>query len=117
MIEDPRFDDQPTRIERPDEPAGSSAAPREPRMPESIGDYQILGVFGRGGMGVVYEAEQQSPRRIVALKVIRGDGTVDAAHVAMFRRETTPPPKPSCGTRCASGRKPSATGIPTRRRR
>jgi tetratricopeptide (TPR) repeat protein len=56
-------------------------------MPEWIGDYRILGVFGRGGMGIVYEAEQRSPRRIVALKVVRGDGTVDDAHVAMFRRE------------------------------
>ncbi len=40
------------------------------RIPEKIGRYRILGVEGRGGMGVVYRAEQSQPRRIVALKVI-----------------------------------------------
>ena len=36
-----------------------------------IDRYTLLRVFGEGGMGVVYEAEQDHPRRIVALKVIR----------------------------------------------
>ena len=56
-------------------------------IPEWIGDYRVLGVLGRGGMGVVYEAEQQHPKRVIALKVIRGEATTDEAHVAMFRRE------------------------------
>jgi tetratricopeptide (TPR) repeat protein len=35
------------------------------------GHYRLIRLIGRGGMGAVYEAEQDSPRRIVALKVIK----------------------------------------------
>jgi serine/threonine protein kinase len=51
-----------------DGPVG--AATGEPR-PTAIGLYRIRNLIGQGGMGIVYEAEQQSPRRTVALKVIR----------------------------------------------
>jgi tetratricopeptide (TPR) repeat protein len=40
-------------------------------LPERIGEFEIHGVLGRGGMGVVYDALQESPRRHVALKVLR----------------------------------------------
>jgi non-specific serine/threonine protein kinase/serine/threonine-protein kinase len=40
---------------------------------KNVGTYRILRLTGRGGMGTVYEAQQESPKRIVALKVIRAD--------------------------------------------
>jgi len=43
--------------------------------------------LGEGGMGVVYEAEQESPRRVVAVKVIQGGMFVDDARVRLFERE------------------------------
>ena len=53
----------------------------------AIGEYRILRRIGEGGMGIVYEAEQQHPRRLVALKVIRGGRFVSDDHVRLFQRE------------------------------
>jgi serine/threonine protein kinase len=41
------------------------------KIPEKIGHYRIKRVIAAGGMGVVYEAVQEQPRRTVALKVIK----------------------------------------------
>ncbi len=56
-------------------------------MAESIGDYRILREVGRGAMGVVYEAEQQSLDRRVALKVLPWHSVANAKAVERFRRE------------------------------
>jgi eukaryotic-like serine/threonine-protein kinase len=54
---------------------------------EMIAGYRIIRRLGAGGMGIVYEAEQQHPRRLVALKVIRGGAYVDEHHIKLFQRE------------------------------
>jgi serine/threonine protein kinase/WD40 repeat protein len=59
--------------------------PGEP--PEQIGDYRILREIGRGGMGVVYEAEQTSLSRRVALKVLPRPFSGDPMVLERFRRE------------------------------
>ena len=59
----------------------------EPEHPTTIGRFRIIGKLGSGGMGVVWEAEQDQPRRRVALKVMRRDHTIDQLHIQMFRRE------------------------------
>ncbi len=52
-----------------------------------VGNYKILRKLGEGGMGIVFEAEQETPRRLVALKVIRGGAFVDDARIRLFQRE------------------------------
>ena len=71
------------------EPAATkSANPPSDSVPVMIGDYRIIRKLGAGGMGIVYEAEQQHPKRLVALKVIRGGRFVDDTHIKLFERET-----------------------------
>jgi non-specific serine/threonine protein kinase/serine/threonine-protein kinase len=57
-----------------------------PELPAYIGRYRILRRHGEGGMGTVYEAEQESPRRTVALKVIR-PGLLSPELVKRFAHE------------------------------
>ena len=52
-----------------------------------LGDFQLHHEIGRGGMGVVYEAEQISLRRKVALKVLPFAAAVDPRQLQRFRTE------------------------------
>ncbi len=54
---------------------------------ESLGDYRIIREIGRGGMGVVYEAVQQSLGRHVALKVFAPWAQADGTMIERFQRE------------------------------
>ncbi|MEM7306760.1 MAG: serine/threonine-protein kinase [Planctomycetota bacterium] len=75
----------PGLVEAVAEAAAEVAAPGRP-APERIGSFRILRVLGSGGMGTVFEAEQDEPRRRVAVKVLRRDLGGDAA-TDRFRHE------------------------------
>ncbi|WP_417387680.1 protein kinase domain-containing protein [Gimesia sp.] len=55
--------------------------------PEQLGDFKIVREIGRGGMGVVYEAIQESLNRRVALKLLPRHSLLDDKQLKRFRRE------------------------------
>jgi serine/threonine protein kinase len=69
----------------------ASASPATGALPagslERLGDYRVIREIGRGGMGIVYEAEQEALGRHVALKVLPVTGVNDPKSVLRFRRE------------------------------
>ena len=56
-------------------------------MLSRLGDYQILGVVGEGGMGIVYEAVRESLRSRVALKIMHPRFRANARYVRRFHIE------------------------------
>ncbi|MDZ4850207.1 MAG: serine/threonine-protein kinase [Pirellulaceae bacterium] len=61
----------------------------EARLPkiDQIGDYSLLEVIGRGGMGVVYKAEQKKLGRLVAVKTIDSFSSFNPSLVMRFKSE------------------------------
>jgi tetratricopeptide (TPR) repeat protein/predicted Ser/Thr protein kinase len=80
-LEDLPIEDRPTRVGGPTSPA--SAVPGGPTIP----GYQVLSELGRGGMGVVYKAEQIGLNRLVALKMILSGEYAGREDLARFRLE------------------------------
>jgi serine/threonine protein kinase/Flp pilus assembly protein TadD len=78
---------------------GASLSLRDPATPEPpsatqcqidlgrLGDFELVREIGRGGMGVVYEAEQISLGRRVALKVLPFAAALDARQLQRFKNE------------------------------
>src|SRR6516165_6217856 len=73
-------EDQPMR------PGAAEVAAALPPLGQ-VGDYRVLCEVGRGGMGVVYEAEQVSLGRRVALKVLPRTSAGDGSAQIRFQRE------------------------------
>ena len=51
-------------------PGGSRSPDRPSEFPSEFGGYRLLGLLGRGGMGTVYEAEERTTGRRLALKML-----------------------------------------------
>lgn len=69
-----------------DRPAPSTEETRGAAEP-TLGDFRIVREIGRGGMGVVYEAEQLSLGRRVALKVLPYAAMLDERQLQRFKNE------------------------------
>lgn len=70
-----------------DSDKSSSDRPAEESPPQQLGDFRILREIGRGGMGVVYEAEQISIKRTVALKILPFAAMLDEKRLERFKNE------------------------------
>ena len=84
-------------------PGPGRLPPQRPgEHPERIGDYRILREIGRGGMGIVYEAEQVSLGRHVALKLLPQTVLPNLRQRQRFEREARPRPGCITPTSCRS---------------
>ena len=64
-----------------------STGTRGNALPEKIGHYKVVAELGRGGMGVVYKAHEESLNRFVAIKVLGDHLAADEQFLTRFTRE------------------------------
>ena len=74
-------------LERPTVAASGAVPPRGRMRLTQLGDFRVIREIGRGGMGVVYEAEQTSLNRRVALKVLPLLSMLNPELIHRFQRE------------------------------
>jgi serine/threonine protein kinase/tetratricopeptide (TPR) repeat protein len=69
-------------------PSPSSGADHDASLYGTLGDFRLVRELGRGGMGIVYEAEQIALNRRVALKVLPYAATMDPKQLQRFKNES-----------------------------
>jgi serine/threonine-protein kinase len=94
MSSTPEGSSQPFPDTRPEQPVtptratdGAAVDPLFGRLPRTFGRYLIRQRLGKGGMGAVYLADDNTLERPVALKVALCQGDEDSAFAERFRRE------------------------------
>ena len=80
--------DTPAKRTRDTRAVPTDLTPGESREYPEIPGYEILGVCGHGGMGVVYRARQLGANRLVALKTIRAFEHASPTERLRFQIET-----------------------------
>lgn len=68
---------------------GHAEAEHEPPMPVQLGEFRLVRLVGRGGMGEIYEAYHERLQRRVAVKIIRQGRISPEAHARFVREQQT----------------------------